>query len=47
MSNYSKKLRKKDFFEIASVFLADLSKDLTINNMKKTGLKGFLIFFSC
>ena len=29
-----------------ALFLGNISKDFTINNMKKTGLKGVLIFFS-
>ena len=38
---------KKDCFRIFSVSLANISKDLTINNMKKTGIKGVLNFFLC
>ena len=29
-----------------TLFLCNISKDFTINNMKKTGLKGIVIFFS-
>ena len=37
----------KDFkIKYYTLRLGNISKDLTINNMKKTGLKGIIIFFS-
>ena len=38
--------KQKTYLHYA-LFLGNISKDFTINNMKKTGLKGVVKFFFC